>query len=145
MLKPNSKFVTLWRIRLLTLGFAAAFLVELVVPFEALKYALLIIWAVFTALIYFLYIPAFFKSCAYEPSSTGIKVRCGVLWLQKQEIKTQNIQYYIVTQAPLETFLKIKNLQIYVAGGSAVLMALTEEEIESVLKCLFESENVNEQ
>lgn len=126
-------------------GFITAFLIELVISFDILKYLLLAVWVVFTAAVYFWYIPAFLKSSCYQSTKAVLNVQQGVFWQQKQQIKTQNIQYYIVSHTPLETYFKIQNLQIYVAGGSVTLLALTEAQTEDILKCLFESENQNEQ
>lgn len=131
--KPDSRILTVWRLRLLP---AAALFVFLSIRFAAVRKP---IWWIFTGFwiticifFMFIYFPLKYRRLSYAVNRRAFLVHCGVLYTRIKAVPFHAVQYAAILSSPLERRFSICSLVLYMAGSHLSVPGLHSEEAENL-------------
>ena len=131
--KPDSRILTVWRLRLLP---AVALFVFLSHRFAAVREP---VWWIFTGLwitvctfLVFLYYPLRYRRLSYATTRRAFLLHCGVLYTRIKAVPLHAVQYAAILSTPLERRFSICSLVLYLAGSHLSVPGLHREEAEEL-------------
>lgn len=131
--KPDSRILTVWRLRLLPAVALFGFLSH---RFAAVREPA---WWIFTGLwitlctfIVFLYYPLRYRRLSYALNRRAFFLHCGVLYTRIKAVPLHAVQYAAILSTPLERQFSICSLVLYLAGSHLSVPGLHREEAEEL-------------
>lgn len=120
--KPSLKTVSVLRLRATAAAACAAFIIGVVFAFSFYVGVLL---SVISALIYIftltLYAPQIYKMSFYTISSRAVIAEKGVIFHRQYKIPTEEIEYTVKLQTPIQKRLGVFTVIIYTKGARMII------------------------